>query len=235
MQATAATCVCGAFAWSLVIPQVKLDKKGSVEAIQPMVLAHRIIAPFLVALALCLPVDVCAQSPIGAAQSAGGDYRIGPEDVLEISVWKEPELQLKEVLVRPDGWITFPLVGNVKAKGRTAQEIHDEITERLRKYVPDPVVTVSVKKVAGYKIFVIGRVNKPGEFVVGRYVDVLQALTLAGGLTPFADEDNIRILRKNADNNNKEEVLHFNYADIKKGRRLDQNITLQSGDTVVVP
>jgi len=175
-----------------------------------------------------------SQDPIGASQSRGGDYQIGPEDVLEISVWKEQDLQLKEVLVRPDGWITFPLVGNVKAIGRTAQEIHDEITERLRKYIPEPVVTVSVKKVAGYKIFVIGKVNKPGEYVVGRYVDVLQALTLAGGLTPFADEDSIRILRKDPESN-RDEVLNFNYADIKKGRRLEQNIRLQSGDTVVVP
>jgi len=173
-----------------------------------------------------------AQSPIGAARGAGGDYQIGPEDVLEISVWKEQDLQLKEVLVRPDGWITFPLVGNVKAKGRTAQEIHDEITERLRKYIPEPVVTVSVKKVAGYKIFVIGKVNKPGEYVVGRYVDVLQALTLAGGLTPFADEGDIRILRRNDE---EDVVLRFSYSDIKKGRRLEQNIRLQSGDTVVVP
>lgn len=175
-----------------------------------------------------------AENPIGASQKPGGDYKIGPEDVLEISVWKEKDLQLQEVLVRPDGWITFPLVGNVKAQGRTAQQIHDEITARLRKYIPNPVVTVSVKKVAGYKVFVIGKVNKPGEYVVGRYVDVLQALTLAGGLTPFADESNIRILRKNA-KTNKDEVLRFNYDDIKKGRRLGQNITLQSGDTVVVP
>lgn len=175
-----------------------------------------------------------AENPIGAGHRAGGDYKIGPEDVLEISVWKEKDLQLQEVLVRPDGWITFPLVGNVKAEGRTAQEIHDEITARLQKYIPNPVVTVSVKKVAGYKVFVIGKVNKPGEYVIGRYVDVLQALTLAGGLTPFADESDIRIVRKNQ-TTNKDQVLRFNYDDIKKGRHLEQNITLQSGDTIVVP
>lgn len=184
-------------------------------------------------LVLLLQHGALADDVIGGRQPAGGDYKIGPEDVLEISVWKEKDLQLQEVLVRPDGWITFPLVGNVKAQGRTAQEIHDEITARLRKYIPDPVVTVSVKKVAGYKVFVIGKVNKPGEYVVGRYVDVLQALTLAGGLTPFADEGNIKILRKNS--NKKDVVLRFNYDDVKKGRRLEQNITLQSGDTVVVP
>jgi len=205
-----------------------------VEVTGQMKFMPRAAAACLYLLALCVSVGANAQSPIGAGQSSGGDYQIGPEDVLEISVWKEQDLQLKEVLVRPDGWITFPLVGNIKAIGRTAQEIHDEITERLRKYIPEPVVTVSVKKVAGYKVFVIGKVNKPGEFVVGRYVDVLQALTLAGGLTPFADEDNIRILRKNPENNS-DEVINFNYADIKKGRRLSQNIRLQSGDTVVVP
>lgn len=189
------------------------------------------VAALAVLLLLCVHSDVWAQ--IGSTQNVGGDYQIGPEDVLEISVWKEKDLQLKEVLVRPDGWITFPLVGNMKAEGRTAQEIHDEITERLRKYIPDPVVTVSVKKVAGYKIYIIGKVNKPGQYVIGRYVDVLQALTLAGGLTPFADEDNIRILRKGE--NDKERVMHFNYGDVKNGRRLAQNIMLKSGDTIVVP
>jgi polysaccharide export outer membrane protein len=107
----------------------------------------------------------------------------------------------------------------------------------LRKYIPDPVVTVSIKKVAGYKIYVIGKVNKPGEYVVGRYVDVLQALTLAGGLTPFAAEGEIRVLRKQEadDGTVKETVIPFDYADVKKGRSLQQNIFLRSGDVVVVP
>jgi polysaccharide export outer membrane protein len=177
-----------------------------------------------------------AQNPIGAGSVPGGDYEIGPDDLLEVSVWKEKDLQ-REVLVRPDGWITFPLVGNLRAKGRTALDIQEEITTRLRKYIPDPVVTVSIKKVAGYKIYVIGKVNKPGEYVVGRYVDVLQALTLAGGLTPFAAEGDIRVLRKQEteDGTVKEIVLPFDYADVKKGRGLQQNIFLKSGDVVVVP
>jgi polysaccharide biosynthesis/export protein len=174
-----------------------------------------------------------AQSPIGAGVVPGGEYEIGPEDILEISVWKEKDLQLKEVLVRPDGWITFPLVGNLQAKGRTALHVQEEIVDRLRKYIPDPVVTVSVKKIAGYKLFIIGKVNKPGEYVVGRYVDILQALALAGGLTPFAEERNIKILRKNDDG--KETVMLFDYTEVKKGRRLKQNIVLKSGDVIVVP
>jgi len=172
-----------------------------------------------------------AQNPIGAGEIPGGEYEIGPEDLLEIHVWKEKDLQ-REVLVRPDGWLTFPLVGNLSAKGKTAQQLQEEIATRLRKYIPDPNVSVSVKKVAGYKIFIIGRVNKPGEFVVGRFIDVIQALTLAGGLTPFADDDNIRILRKEE---GKETVIMFDYADVKKGRNLEQNIMLKSGDVIIVP
>jgi polysaccharide export outer membrane protein len=185
---------------------------------------------------LALAGPAFAQNPIGAGSVPGGDYEIGPDDLLEVSVWKEKDLQ-REVLVRPDGWITFPLVGNLRAKGRTALDIQEEITTRLRKYIPDPVVTVSIKKVAGYKIYVIGKVNKPGEYVVGRYVDVLQALTLAGGLTPFAAEGDIRVLRKQEteDGTVKEIVLPFDYADVKKGRGLQQNIFLKSGDVVVVP
>lgn len=179
------------------------------------------------------PAAQAPQAPAAKVQppAAGGDYEIGPEDVLEIAVWKEKDLQ-RQVLVRPDGWLTFPLVGNIKAAGRTAYELEQEIRLRLRKYIPDPVVTVSVVKIQGLKIFVTGRVNKPGEYMVGRYVDVLQALTLAGGLTPFAKESQIRVLRREG---NKEIVIPFDYGEVKRGRRLEQNIRLQSGDVVVVP
>jgi len=172
-----------------------------------------------------------AQNPVGEPMISGGDYKIGPEDILEISVWKEKDLQ-REVLVRPDGWFTFPLVGNIEAKGKTAQQIQEEITQWLKEYIPNPVVSVSVKKIAGYKIFVIGRVNKPGEYVVGSYIDVLQALTLAGGLTPFAEEAKIKIVRKE---NGKKTILPFDYSTVKKGKRMEQNITLMSGDVIIVP
>jgi polysaccharide biosynthesis/export protein len=169
-------------------------------------------------------------SAVGAAETTGA-YEIGPEDLLEISVWNEKELQ-REVTVRPDGWLTFPLVGNIQAAGKTPQQVETDIKTRLRKYIPDPVVTVTVKKVQGLKIFVIGKVGKPGEYMVGRYVDVLQALTLAGGLTPFADEDDIKIVRKQ---NGKETIIPFDYSQVKRGRRLEQNIQLKSGDVIVVP
>jgi len=158
-------------------------------------------------------------------------YRIGPEDVLEIFVWKEPDLQ-REVLVRPDGGISFPLAGDLEAAGKTPVEVQEELTRRLQKYIPDAVVTVTVTKVAGYRIFVVGKVNNPGQYVVGRYVNVLQALTLAGGLAPYASENKIKIVRKKGDG---EITFPFHYSEVKKGRRLEENILLQSGDVVVVP
>jgi polysaccharide export outer membrane protein len=159
------------------------------------------------------------------------EYKIGPEDVLQISVWKEPELQ-REVLVRPDGGITFPLAGDVMAAGKTPAELQSEIKLRIQKYIPDAVVTVSVTKLTGFRVYVIGKVKKPGQFVIGRYVDVLQALTLAGGLDPYASQKKIKVLRKK---NGKEIVFPFNYKAVKNGENLEQNISLQNDDVVVVP
>jgi polysaccharide export outer membrane protein len=172
-----------------------------------------------------------AQPQAAAKPAVDAEYLLSPEDVLEISVWKEESLT-KQVVVRPDGAFSFPLVGDVQATAKTVEKIREEIRERLKKYIPEPVVSVSLLKVTGYKIYVIGRVNKPGEFVTGRFVDVLQALAMAGGLTPFAAENDIKILRR-VDGN--EYVRTFRYADVRKGEHLEQNILLRSGDTVVVP
>jgi polysaccharide export outer membrane protein len=158
-------------------------------------------------------------------------YVIGPEDALEISVWKDETLK-SQSLVRPDGGISFPLVGEVMAAGKTADQVRDEIRKRLERYIPDAVVTVSVIHIASYRIYVLGRVNKPGDFAVGRDVDVLQALALAGGLTPFAQENDIRVVRKV---DGQTTTIPFHYADVLKGRDLAQNITLRSGDVLLVP
>lgn len=161
----------------------------------------------------------------------GPDYRLGPEDVIEISVWKEDGLR-KEVLVRPDGKLSFALVGEIQAAGRTADEIREELSVRLKKFLSNPVVSVTVVRVAAQRIYVIGRVNKPGEYSTGRYVDVLQALSMAGGLTPFAAENDIRIMRRVG---GKEVAMPFRYKEVVKGRNVEQNIVLQAGDVVVVP
>jgi polysaccharide export outer membrane protein len=158
-------------------------------------------------------------------------YLVQPGDSLTITVWKEQDLQ-GEFLVRPDGGLTFPLAGNVEAGGHTVEEIRTVLTSRLSKYIPDPVVTVAVKTANGSMIFVVGKVNRPGNFALVRPIDVMQALSLAGGTTPFADVDGIRILRREGE---RQLVFRFRYDDVRRGRALSQNILLQSGDTVVVP
>jgi len=158
-------------------------------------------------------------------------YTINPGDLLEVSVWKEPDLQ-REVLVRPDGAFSFPLSGDVVAVGRTVEAVRAELAERLETYIPDLVVTVTVAEIRGNKIFVIGQVNSPGEIVMNPVVDVMQALSIAGGTTPFAQLNNIKILRRR---DGVQTILAFRYNDIVKGQNLSQNILLQVGDLVLVP
>lgn len=158
-------------------------------------------------------------------------YRIGPEDALEISVWKDDTLK-STVLVRPDGGVSFPLVGDLTVAGQTAVQVREEIVRRLVRFVPDAEVTVSVVRVASYRVYVIGRVNKPGDYLVGRTVDVLQALSLAGGMTPFAADDDIRIIRREG---GRQVSIPFDYRQVRKGEGLAQNIQLRSGDVVLVP
>jgi len=190
----------------------------------------RILRLFFLALISLTANMASAQEPVSGSVITAG-YSIGPEDILEISVWKEEGLQ-SEVLVRPDGKISFPLVGDIQAEGKTPEQLRHEIAGWLRKYIPDPVVTVLVKKIAAYKIYVLGQINKPGQYTVGIYLDVMQALALAGGLNAYAAENDIRILRRQGD---KEIVIPFEYSEVKKGRNLGQNIILKTGDVVVVP
>jgi polysaccharide biosynthesis/export protein len=173
---------------------------------------------------------------LGSAQAeenlaAGEAYLVQPGDLLFVSVWKEPELQ-QEVLVRPDGAISFPLSGEIDSRNKTVEELRVEIVRRLSRYIPDLVVTVSVLQINGNKVYVIGQVNRPGDFVVNPRVDVMQALSMAGGTTPFADLKNIRILRRTKSG---QSALEFRYDDVIRGRDLEQNIMLESGDVVVVP
>ncbi len=158
-------------------------------------------------------------------------YRLGAEDVMLISVWKDEQLT-REVVVRPDGMFSFPLVGDIQAEDRTVEEIRTDLVKRLVKYIPNPNVSVAVMKVLSYKIYVVGRVNKPGEYLIGHYTDVLQALSLAGGLTPFAAENDIKVIRRVR---GQQQVFPVRYGDLRKGQDLEQNILLQRGDTVMVP
>ena len=161
-----------------------------------------------------------------------GSYIIGSGDILSISVWKEADMQ-KEVQVRPDGVITFPLVGEVVATGKTVTELKLDLEKKIKSFIPDAVLTVSVLKAVSNKIYVLGKVNRPGEYVATNYMDVLQALTLAGGLTPYADSGDIKVIRRDKDN--KKFIFSFDYDEVITGERLDMNIMLMPGDTVVVP
>jgi polysaccharide biosynthesis/export protein len=168
---------------------------------------------------------------IGNPVQAADDYALQPGDLLAVSVWKEPDLTT-ELLVRPDGRLTMPLAGEIQAAGRTIEDVRGDIDQRLRKLIPGVSVTVILKQTAGNQIFVIGKVNRPGPYPLVRPVDVMQALSLAGGMTPFAAANNIRVLRRDGE---REVTLAFRYRDVEHGRKLEQNILLQSGDTVVVP
>jgi polysaccharide biosynthesis/export protein len=159
------------------------------------------------------------------------DYRLQPGDVVTISVWKEKDLET-DALVRPDGGLSFPLVGDVDAAGRTIEDVRAILAQRLKPYIPDPVVTVAIKLIGGNHVYVIGRVNKPGDYPFSTPVDVMQALSMAGGATPFASLNEIVILRRQ---NGQERMLRFRYQDVIHGRSLSQNVVLESGDTVVVP
>lgn len=187
----------------------------------------RVLSFFFAALLL-------AAMPAGAqtgGPSAAPEYYVQADDVLEISVWKEEDLQ-KIVLVRPDGRFSFPLVGDVVANGKTVETLRNELTKRLSRFIPDLVVTISVKEIRGNKIYVIGQVNDPGQFIVNPTVDVMQALSMAGGTTAFAALNDIIILRRSG---GVRQAIPFRYADVARGRKLEQNIVLQSGDVLVVP
>ena len=167
--------------------------------------------------------------PATPAVSPG--YKIGPGDVLRISVWKEEGME-QEILVKPGGGITFPLAGDIQASGLTTQELAAVIKSKLKRYIPNPVVTVSVLQAVSNKIYVVGKVNQPGEYKATHYMDVLQALSLAGGLTPYADSDDIKIIRRR---NGREQVFEFDYDKVISGRELEMNILLEAGDTITVP
>ncbi len=177
-------------------------------------------------------VPAMADSAATPAADAVGTYRIQPGDMLTISVWKETDLQM-DVLVRPDGALSFPLAGDQVAEGHTVEELRQTLREKLKKFVPDPVVTVTVRALGGNRIYVVGKVNRPGEFPFSRPLDVMQSLSLAGGATSFADLNDIRILRRGDDG--KQVMLSFRYDEVSRGRHLEQNVLLQTGDTVVVP
>ena len=167
---------------------------------------------------------------------APSEFLLGPEDVLNVTIWKNQDLS-REVVVRPDGMISMPLVGDIQATGLTANLLAKRIAERLTEYLASPIVFVQVKDVNSYFIYVMGEVAKPGKYSLKSYANVMQGISLAGGFTPYAKKNKIKVLRVSADGSNgKHQVeIPVQYDEILKGNAVPGNFFLRIGDVIVVP
>jgi polysaccharide biosynthesis/export protein len=172
-----------------------------------------------------------ATAPVTSGVEIPAGYVVGPEDVLSIVVWREKDLST-DVVVRPDGRITLPLINDVMAQGLTPDQLRDQLKAQFEKFVQDPSVSVVVKQINSRKVFITGMVGKPGAFPLTSTMTVLQLISMAGGLNEFARSKEIVVMRTE---NGTPRALKFNYEDVRKGRKLSQNIELQPGDTVLVP
>ena len=166
----------------------------------------------------------------GAAAAVPAGYLIGPEDVLGILFWREKDMS-GDVVVRPDGKITLPLVNDIQAAGLTTEELRTALTTASAKYIEDPNVTIVVRQINSRRVFITGQINKPGPYNLSPGLTVMQLIAMAGGLTEFADSKNILIMRTE---NGKPVALRFNYKEVMERKKLQQNIELKAGDTVAV-
>jgi polysaccharide export outer membrane protein len=187
-----------------------------------------------VALGLLAAAPAAAQAPQqedpGRPAPSTADYVVGVEDQLSISVWKEPELT-KVVNVRPDGKISFPLVGDLQAAGKTPRQLSQALTESLARFIKEPIVTVTVEAINNFKVYVIGEVGSQGELTLKRRTRLLQAIALAGGLSPYASK-NVVVVR---DEGGREVRTEIDYRKVISGERPELNIYLKPGDTIIVP
>lgn len=174
--------------------------------------------------------ELQAPAPVSAGSAEQG-YLIGPGDVLDISVWKDDALT-RSCVVRPDGFIAFPLIGDIYASGKTVVELKSEMEAKLKRYVPEVVLFIDVKQINSLIVYVIGKVNSPGRLLLGVDVTVLQALATAGGPNVFAKERDIKVFRQGKEETT---IFPFDYDEVVDGKRLEQNIHLKRGDVIVVP
>jgi len=179
-------------------------------------------------------VAAAAAAPAHAAAgvTVAPDYVIGADDVLSIMFWRDKDLSAPEAVVRPDGKVTLPLLNDVQAAGRTPEELSAAIRDAARKFVEDPNPTVIVKEIKSRRVFITGRIEKPGPYPLNGKTTILQLIAMAGGLREFVDGKNISLMRNEQ---GKQSVFAFNYQDVVKKQYLHQNIELKPGDVVVVP
>lgn len=193
-----------------------------------------------IAFALTLALQGCSSVPpkevLEEAGKSASEFLLGPEDVLEVHVWRNQDLT-RQVVIRPDGMISLPLIGDVKASGLTATQLADSIAKRLAEYKDHPSVSVSVKEVNSYYIYVMGEVAKPGKYQLKSHTTVLQGITMAGGFTTFASKNRIQVLRQSQNGRGPAKEIHIpvQYDDLVSGKGEVGNFILKSGDTIVVP
>lgn len=178
----------------------------------------------------------CAQNVVERDYEAPGQFLLGPEDVLDITVWKNTDLS-KTVVIRPDGLISLPIIGDAQAAGLTANDLAERIAQRLRQFSNNPAVSVSVKEINSYSIYVLGEVTKPGKYQAKSFTTILQAISMAGGFTEFAKKNQLQVVRNrlNGDGRLHETRIPIRYKDLLAGEGGPGNMILLSGDTVVVP
>ena len=198
--------------------------------------SHILVAAFLIAVQVwaggCLQQDVQYRG----LSAPPAEFLIGPEDVLVVTVWRNQELS-KEVIVRPDGKISLPLLGDIMAAGFTAEALSKHVADKLVEFMSTPTVSVQVKEINSYHIFAVGEVGRPGKIVLKSFTSVLQGISYAGGFTVFASRNNVHVLRnvKNGQGETKQVMIPVPYQDIVRGKNLEANIILKAGDVIVVP
>jgi len=178
-----------------------------------------------------------SQEIIEEASNSNKDFLLGPEDVLDIVVWKNENLSQKGVVIRPDGKISMPLIGEVQANGRTANQLASQIASRLKEYKDNPVVTVGVKEVNSYYVYVLGEVAKPGKYQLKSHATVLQAVAIASGFTNYASKNKMKVIRHvQGENGTTREIrIPARYDDLISGEGEIGNFVLKTGDVVIVP
>lgn len=198
------------------------------------------VAIGLLVLAMVMNAVGCAglsEEVIAEAKSATNEFLLGPEDVIDIIVWRSDDLTQKDVVVRPDGKIAMPLVGEIEASRRTAKELAADIAERLKEYKGNPTVYVKVKEANSYHVYVLGDVAKPGKYQVKSQVTVLQAISMAGGFTLYAAKNKAQVRRTvvGPPGHSKEFKIPVPYDELMSGDGDIKDFVLKSGDMVVVP
>jgi polysaccharide export outer membrane protein len=176
---------------------------------------------------------LCTANLVASAQTAAPGYTLHPGDKLIVGVYDDPKLLPQEITVTPDGSITYPMVGEVQAGGKTTGQLRAELEVKLKKFISEPIAIVLVTDTKGNVCYVVGQVNKPGQIVMNPSINVLQALSMSGGTNPYAKLDSIIVIRTAP--GGVQRVLPFRYGSVASGKDLQQNVTLESGDVVVVP